>query len=197
MSLKVSSASVFVFSPLVTSLLQVIIPDILEIYHFLWYFKSMEISVRSDRSHLSGRYDVICNFIHHNISNAPTFLYLFLFRTRAKMDLAQEEAERAENMLLHEDEIAARPARTWYVTPPSFYLFRMWNRLSWQCTHNCRFLLSKKKQVRQYEANCHDWLIIVYLHHMMNITRSPSWSAPHPSCDIQNLVILECITLSC
>ena len=35
------------------------------------------------------------------------------------MDLAQEEAERAENMLLHEDEIAARPARTWYVTPPS------------------------------------------------------------------------------
>lgn len=31
------------------------------------------------------------------------------------MDLAQEEAERAENLLLHEDEIAARPARTWYV----------------------------------------------------------------------------------
>ena len=52
------------FSPLVTSLLQVIIPDILEIHHFLWYFKSTKISVRSDRSHLSVRCDVICNFIH-------------------------------------------------------------------------------------------------------------------------------------
>ena len=31
------------------------------------------------------------------------------------MDLAQEEAERAENLLIHEDDIAARPARTWYV----------------------------------------------------------------------------------
>ena len=31
------------------------------------------------------------------------------------MDLAFEEAERAENLMLHEDEIAARPARTWYV----------------------------------------------------------------------------------
>lgn len=31
------------------------------------------------------------------------------------MDLAFEEAERAENLMLHEDEIAARPARTWYL----------------------------------------------------------------------------------
>ena len=39
------------------------------------------------------------------------------------MDLAQEEAERAENMLLHEDEIAARPARTWYVALSSHSAF--------------------------------------------------------------------------
>jgi hypothetical protein len=39
-----------------------------------------------------------------------------LLRTRAKMDEAQEEAERAENLMMHEDEIAARPARTWYQT---------------------------------------------------------------------------------
>jgi hypothetical protein len=32
------------------------------------------------------------------------------------MDEAQEEAERAENLMLHEDEIASRPARTWYQT---------------------------------------------------------------------------------
>lgn len=40
---------------------------------------------------------------------------MYIYRTRAKMDEAQEEAERAENLMLHEDEIASRPARTWYV----------------------------------------------------------------------------------
>jgi ATP-dependent RNA helicase DDX27 len=35
---------------------------------------------------------------------------------RAYMDRAHQEAERVENMLVHEAEISARPARTWYQT---------------------------------------------------------------------------------
>lgn len=35
---------------------------------------------------------------------------------RSKSDIALREAERAENMLLHEEEIQNRPARTWYQT---------------------------------------------------------------------------------
>lgn len=34
----------------------------------------------------------------------------------AKLALAEQELQRAENMLLHEDEINARPARTWFMT---------------------------------------------------------------------------------
>jgi hypothetical protein len=37
-------------------------------------------------------------------------------RMRAKVAAAEEEATRAENMILHEAEISARPARTWYQT---------------------------------------------------------------------------------
>lgn len=37
-------------------------------------------------------------------------------RANAKFDQAQEEADRAANLLMHEDEIASRPARTWYMT---------------------------------------------------------------------------------
>lgn len=37
-------------------------------------------------------------------------------RINKRFDAMQEEAERAENMLLHQDEITARPARTWYQT---------------------------------------------------------------------------------
>ena len=37
-------------------------------------------------------------------------------KLRAHMDRADAEADRAENMLVHEAEIAARPARTWYQT---------------------------------------------------------------------------------
>jgi len=37
-------------------------------------------------------------------------------KLRAHMDRADAEADRAENLLLHEAEIAARPARTWYQT---------------------------------------------------------------------------------
>ena len=50
------------------------------------------------------------------------------------MDLAQEEAERAENLLIHEDDIAARPARTWYVQ-------HMVYRTTTQCSQF--FVLSK------------------------------------------------------
>lgn len=37
-------------------------------------------------------------------------------RNRDRVDEVSREIERAENMLLHEDEINARPARTWYQT---------------------------------------------------------------------------------
>mmetsp|Transcript_20918 Transcript_20918/g.30124 ORF Transcript_20918/g.30124 Transcript_20918/m.30124 type:complete len:756 (+) Transcript_20918:54-2321(+) len=37
-------------------------------------------------------------------------------KMKAKTDTALREAERAENLLMHEDEIHSRPARTWYQT---------------------------------------------------------------------------------
>lgn len=37
-------------------------------------------------------------------------------KMKANLDSLQMEAEKAENLLLHEDEISARPARTWYQT---------------------------------------------------------------------------------
>jgi ATP-dependent RNA helicase DDX27 len=37
-------------------------------------------------------------------------------KLNAKIEIAEREANRAENFLLHEDEIASRPARTWYQT---------------------------------------------------------------------------------
>lgn len=37
-------------------------------------------------------------------------------RMKAKIDRLDQDAERAENLLLHQDEIHARPARTWYQT---------------------------------------------------------------------------------
>jgi len=35
-------------------------------------------------------------------------------RLRSRLDVAMREAERAQNLIEHEDEISARPARTWY-----------------------------------------------------------------------------------
>lgn len=37
-------------------------------------------------------------------------------RYRAKLDVAMREAERAQNLIEHEDEISSRPVRTWYQT---------------------------------------------------------------------------------
>eukprot|EP00606_Chrysophyceae_sp_TOSAG23-5_P000781 GSChrysophyteH2.ASY1.ANO1.1183.1 assembled CDS len=37
-------------------------------------------------------------------------------RVTTKLEIAVREAERAQNLLLHEDEISARPNRTWYQT---------------------------------------------------------------------------------